>query len=99
MIQPISFSAVDGRNILYKTNRLKMPLLEVVGMTSGNKTFFLCGCFMTKEATSDYTWALTKMRELCFIDASPEVIATDKERALISAIEEVLPSTRNLLYR
>lgn len=83
----------------YKTNRLKMPFLEAVGMTSNNRTFFLCGCFMTKEATADYTWAVTKMKEFCFIDASPDVIATDNERALILAINQVLPETQTLLCR
>lgn len=39
------------------------------------------------------------MKEFCFVDAPPEVIATDKERALILTINEVLPSTKNLLCR
>lgn len=78
-----------------------MPFMEAVGMTSNNRTFFfLCGCYITKETTQDYTSVITKMKEFCFVDASPEVIATDKERALILAINNgALPSARNLLCR
>lgn len=93
------FLSVLLMDATYKTNQMKMPLLEAVGMTSDNTMFFLCECFMSKEATNDYTWAITKMQKLCFINASPVVTVTDKERTLISAIQEALPGTQNLLRR
>ncbi|CEP18083.1 hypothetical protein [Parasitella parasitica] len=79
--------------------RMKMPFLEAVGMNSENKTFFLCGCFLTNEAEEDYRWAIKKMKEICFIDISPSVIATDRELSLIAAINDELPQAVHLLCR
>ncbi|XP_024965942.1 protein FAR1-RELATED SEQUENCE 5-like [Cynara cardunculus var. scolymus] len=48
----------------YKTNMFKMPLLEIVGVTSTNKTFCVAFVFMYKEKISNYTWALNCLQWL-----------------------------------
>ncbi|CAB4430672.1 unnamed protein product [Rhizophagus irregularis] len=43
----------------YKTNKFKMPLLNIVGITSFNTTFYSCFIFIKGEEITDYQWALT----------------------------------------
>uniref|UniRef100_A0AAV1SZG5 MULE transposase domain-containing protein n=1 Tax=Peronospora matthiolae TaxID=2874970 RepID=A0AAV1SZG5_9STRA len=43
------FPDVVSMDFTYKTNRFKLPLLHVVGMTSTNATFSICFCFMSGE--------------------------------------------------
>ncbi|KAK6936686.1 MULE transposase domain [Dillenia turbinata] len=42
----------------YKINRYKMPLLEIIGITSFNTSFYSCFVFLSKERCEDYEWAL-----------------------------------------
>lgn len=70
----------------YKTNRYRMPLLHVVGLTSTMKTFSLAFCFMKNETESDYCWALAVLRSCFDTDSTPRVIVTDRELALMKAI-------------
>ena len=74
-----------------------MPLMNVVGMCSSNKTFFICFVFMIQEQYNDYFWAITKIKELIFKDILPNIIVTDRELALMNSIENVLPNSINFL--
>ena len=38
----------------YKTNRFKMPLLNIVGSTCTNKTFYISFCFIVDETEESY---------------------------------------------
>ncbi|CAG8805413.1 7694_t:CDS:2 [Cetraspora pellucida] len=49
------------QNCTYKTNKFKMPLLHVVGITNFNTTFFSCFAFLKSEQKEDYNWALTRV--------------------------------------
>jgi hypothetical protein len=93
------FSTVLIMDSTYKTNKLKMPLLQVTGTTNMNTTFILCGVFMTHETEDDYLWALNTIKDKCFTLKTPSVITTDRERALINAIVQVVPSASHLLCR
>ena len=42
----------------YKTNKYKMPLLHIAGITGANKTFSLAFCFIAQETKPYYNWAL-----------------------------------------
>ncbi|XP_038688751.1 uncharacterized protein LOC119987917 [Tripterygium wilfordii] len=46
----------------YKTNRFKMPLFEIVGVTSTNMTFCIGFVFLQSEKEDNYTWALNCLR-------------------------------------
>ena len=84
----------------HKTNRYRMPLLEVSGLLSSNKTYILCAAFMKNETVADYVWALKQMKHFIFINGfTPTIITTDRELALMSAIEQQLPGVQNLLCR
>jgi alpha-glucosidase len=41
----------------YKTNRYRLPLLEIVGVTPTDKTFSVGFCFMECEKEDNVTWA------------------------------------------
>ena len=43
----------------YKTNKYRLPLLHIAGMTSFNSHFSVGFCFLKEEKQSDYTWALS----------------------------------------
>jgi hypothetical protein len=81
----------------YKTNRYRMPLLNVVGMTSFNTTFFSCFVFLKDETEADYEWALTCISKIFNGIPHPNVIVTDRELALMNAITRVFPGAHHLL--
>ncbi|KAJ3705596.1 hypothetical protein LUZ61_009301 [Rhynchospora tenuis] len=81
----------------YKTNRYKMPLLNIIGMTSFNTSFFSAFVFLKRERTEDYIWALRMFKETLGEVNQPLVVITDRELALINAIQDVFPSTTNIL--
>jgi hypothetical protein len=74
-----------------------MPLLHIVGMTSSNKTFSACFCFLSSETESNYSWALANIKRVFEANCLPVVIVTDRELALMSAIRKQFPEARNLL--
>ena len=82
----------------YKTNKYRLPLLEIVGVTSTELTFSVAFAYLESERTDNFTWALQKLRELIVRhDAMPHVIVTDRDIALMNAVESVFPTSRNLL--
>ena len=72
-----------------------MPLLEIVGITSFNSSFYSCFAFLRKEGHKDYEWALSAFSEMLGPDICPSVIVTDM--ALMKAIKVVFPNASNLL--
>lgn len=77
----------------YKTNRLAMPLLNIVGITSTYQSFNAGFALLPDEQESSYIWAL---RQFSFV-VSPSAIATDRELALMNAIMNVFPECVNLI--
>ena len=74
-----------------------MPLLHVVGMTAFNTTFSVCFAFLKEEKEDDYGWALQQVHNLFPPDRLPETIVTDRELALMNALRQQFPHSRNLL--
>ena len=79
----------------YKTNKFGLPLLNVVGLSSVYKTFTACFVFLRSETVEDYAWALERFRELVTVE--PQVLVTDRELALMNAIQDIFPKTKNLI--
>ena len=92
-----SYSNVFVMDCTYKTNKYKMPLLDIIWVSSFNTSFYSCFAFMQKEDEEDYVWALTMFSKLLGIDNHPMAILSDRELALMKAIESVLPRTTNIL--
>lgn len=74
-----------------------MPLLDIIGVSCFNTTFYACFGFMRKEEEEDYVQVLTMFRNILGVDCHLFVIVTDKELALMNAIQVVFPSSKNLL--
>ncbi|XP_073222978.1 protein FAR-RED ELONGATED HYPOCOTYL 3-like [Cicer arietinum] len=82
----------------YKTNKYRLPLFEIVGVTSTGLTFNVAFAYMDYERQDNFWWALEKLKELFVSNTSfPQVIVTDRELALMNAIKVVFPSSTNLL--
>ncbi|XP_004292626.1 PREDICTED: uncharacterized protein LOC101300598 [Fragaria vesca subsp. vesca] len=92
-----SYSNVFVMDYTYKTNKYKMPLFEIIGVSSFNKSFYSCFVFMQKEEQEDYEWALEMFSKLLGFGDHLLAIITDRELALMKAIEVVFPMTPNLL--
>ncbi|XP_058751096.1 protein FAR1-RELATED SEQUENCE 5-like [Vicia villosa] len=48
----------------YKTNRYRLPLLEIVGVTSTKLTFSVSFAYLEHEREENFTWALEGLKEL-----------------------------------
>ena len=94
-----AFCSVLIMDCTYKTNRYRLPLLEIVGVTSTNLTFSVAFVYLEAERVDNYTWAMEKLQSLMFFDRLPNVIVTDRELALMNAVRLVFPTTTNLLCR
>ena len=94
-----AFCSVLIMDCTYKTNRYRLPLLEIVGVTSTNLTFSVAFVYLEAERVDNYTWAMEKLQSLMFADRLPNVIVTDRELALMNVGRLVFPTTTNLLCR
>ena len=91
------FPSVVIVDCTYKTNKYKMPLFAMVGITSTAKTFSIAHCFLYKEMEDNYQWALSKLKSLFEPHDIPSVFITDRESAVIKAIRGVFPDARHML--
>lgn len=85
----------------YRTNKYRMPLLEIVGVTSTSKTFCIAVAYLVSERENHYVWALKRL-QLIMLDCDvemPSVIVTDREIALINAINIVFPQAAHILCK
>jgi len=103
---PDSVKLVNSFNIVilidstYKTNKHKMSLLEVVGITSTGLAFSVAFCLLAAEKENNFVWALDRLKGLFFrVDSYHRVVVCDRDIALMSAIRIVFPDTYNLLCR
>ncbi|CAG8471488.1 5919_t:CDS:2 [Cetraspora pellucida] len=94
-----TYSSVLLIDCTYKTNKFKLPLLNIVGVTSFNTTFFACFIFMKDEKREDYLWALIQVSCLFDNSESSKVFVTDHELALIYTIHDIFPNSKNILCR
>ncbi|CEG46318.1 MULE transposase domain [Plasmopara halstedii] len=63
-------------------------------MTSFDSQFF---SVPQEEKKKDYLWAIAKLLAIWTPDARPKVIVTDKELALMGALDEVMAGSANIL--
>jgi hypothetical protein len=84
----------------YNTNRFKMKLFDIVGVSKLNRTFYAAFCLLKREDSETFKWALQCLGHLYgeFIPADfPTTVITDRDLALIDALKEVFPNTARLL--
>lgn len=74
----------------YETYKHRMPVLNIVGLTPNNTTFFVIFCTVKQEGIGDYKWALEQELKSLYIGADfPAIIATHQELRLMKAISAV----------
>lgn len=80
----------------YKTNRYGLPLLDIVSLVSTGQTCFIAFAFIRDEKQDTYETVLKCLAEAyrALNLQYPRTILTDKERALINAINTVFPETK-----
>ena len=83
----------------YKTNKYKMPLLHIAGITGADTTFSLAFCFLSEENETYYTWALETLLKVFSSNniPHPDVFLTDQEQALINSLSNLFPNSTHLL--
>ncbi|XP_050888704.1 uncharacterized protein LOC127093845 [Lathyrus oleraceus] len=81
-----------------KTNRYRLPVLEIVGVTSTKLKFSIGFAYLEHERKDKFKWALEKLKEFfSFEKFLLNVVVTDRELALMNAIEVVFPNSTHLL--
>ncbi|XP_045810896.1 uncharacterized protein LOC123905333 [Trifolium pratense] len=81
-------------------NKYKMPLFEIVGFTSTEKTFNVAFAWLSNEKEDNFIWALQQLRCLLRRETNlPKVILTDRDLALMNAIPAVFPEAAALVCR
>jgi len=72
---------------MFNTNKLRLPLSVIVGITNTFKTFSIAFCFITSESTEAFEFVNTQLKELMFYDRSgPAVIVGDFSKDLDAAM-------------
>jgi MULE transposase domain len=80
----------------YKTYRYKMSFLDIAGLSCFNTSFCSGFAFLKGQSEEDYTWAL-KMFSKNLGEKQPKVILTNRENALMNAINVVFPECTHLI--
>jgi hypothetical protein len=95
------YSSVVTLDCTYKTNKYSMPFLDIVGTCSTWQTFPIAIAFLKQEREIDYIWALQRLKKVMLDNDVPEfkVAVTDKEQALLNALEDVFPNSKRVLCR
>jgi alpha-glucosidase len=81
----------------YKTNKYGMPLFELVGQTSTEETFNIGFAFMSNEKEENFTWVLQQCVCLLRNKLRPNVVVTDRDAALMSAVATVFPDSAHMV--
>ena len=81
----------------YKTNKYRLPLLHIGGMTSFNSQFSVDFCFLKEEKQNNYMWGLSKFAAILTPETRPAVIVTNRELSLMAAIDKIFPSSSHML--
>ncbi|KAL5179907.1 PKS-NRPS hybrid synthetase [Glycine soja] len=82
----------------YKTNKYKLSLLDIVGVTPIRMTFSIAFAYLEGERLNNVVWALQRFQSLFLRrDILPGVIITDRDLALMNAVKIVFLEATNLL--
>ncbi|PWA53815.1 protein FAR1-RELATED SEQUENCE 5 [Artemisia annua] len=68
------FSNTFVMDCTYKTNRYNMPLLDIIGVTCFNTSFYSGFVFLEKEDKDHYVWALSVFKKILGDSNQPSVI-------------------------
>jgi histone-lysine N-methyltransferase SETD2 len=90
----------------YKTNKYKMPFVNMVGVSNLGRDFKslanfpIAGAWISSENEASYQWVMEQLEATVFPEGSswrPGVTVTDQDQALMNAIDNVFPDAGNIL--
>jgi hypothetical protein len=81
----------------FDTNVQNFYLEQSVGIVNSWKSFNFFYCFMVSQKEEDYDFIFKSLKELLGNNFAPDIIATDRELALINSIKKNFPVCRHLL--
>ena len=83
----------------YKTNRFGLYLVNLVGVSANNESFFMGSAFINDEGVDVYKWVLRCFKDVLIETqiSLPRIILIDATIGLANAIIETLPQTTHLL--
>jgi len=90
-----SFHDVVLIDSTYKTNKFRMPLLVIAGISEEAKTFMFGFAALSSEAECNVKWALEKI--FGFLGQNPNIICTDSCPTLKKVLTVVTPKSTHLL--
>ena len=93
-----TYNKVFVLDCTYRTNRYKMPLLHIVGISPSNTSFSVAFCLMQNEQEESYIWCLETF--FSWLRPTPHfhpVLCTDRDLALLNAIKAICPTYDHLL--
>ncbi|CDM28338.1 Probable transposable element [Penicillium roqueforti FM164] len=90
---------VISMDYTYNTNGYGLPLLAIVGFAATGSTFHIGFAFMKNEKQDTYELILDRLAEAyeSLGLKYPPTILTNKEEALMKAIEAIFPDTKNMI--
>nr|KAJ0227310.1 hypothetical protein LSAT_V11C100002350 [Lactuca sativa] len=91
-----AFSNIFIMDYTYKTNKYNMRLLDIIVVSCFNTSFYYDFVLLEREDEDSYIWALSVFKKT-FENHEPTVIMSDRELALMNAINMVFPNMTNLL--
>lgn len=83
----------------YKTNRYKLPLFHIIGLSPYNTTFQVAFSLLDEENEEAYKWALLQLKSIYPRNKGPAVLVTDRELALGNAIKVVFPKAKHIICK
>ena len=83
----------------YKTNRFRMPLLNICSVIGNRKTVQTALVFLSGEKDGDYEWAI---EQFCGVMegesiSEPLLVVTDRELALMNTLDAQFPNSNHIL--
>ena len=77
-----------------------MPFFEIIGVVSTWKNFNIAGAFLSHENEESYVWAIEQLEKLfIYVQREPICLVTDREKALMNAIDHIFPKAKVHLCR
>jgi hypothetical protein len=71
----------------FNTNRLRLPLSDIVGIDNIGKTFPVAFCYITSESAASFAWISEQLSEYVFYDCpEPAIIIGDFAKGLGAAV-------------
>jgi hypothetical protein len=83
----------------YKINGYNMPLLDIVGVSPMNTTFYVGFGFLPNETQETYEFILSCLRGIYYQLSLPHpaIVVVDKDQGLINALKAIFPDINILL--